>query len=125
MPEATQQLGTGNTSTKAAPLVQGRPRLFLLSSLMLFVELALIRWLGANVVYLSYFSNFVLLGSFLGIGVGFLRAGGGRRSLFPLAPVLLALLVVFVLVFHVEVDRSGSQVIYFGEFRRTGLPLWV
>src|SRR5205823_11021007 len=85
----------------------------------------LIRWTGSNVVYLSYFSNFVLLGSFLGIGVGFLRAGGRRASLFPLAPVLLALLVVFVLVFHVEVDRSGSQVIYFGAFRRTGLPLWV
>ena len=43
---------------------------------MLFVELALIRWTGSNVVHLSYFSNFVLLGSFLGIGVGFLR---GRR----------------------------------------------
>ena len=39
---------------------------------MLFLELALIRWLGANVVHLSYFSNFVLLGSFLGIGLGFL-----------------------------------------------------
>ena len=48
-------------------------RLVLLSGLMLFVELALIRWTGSNVVFLSYFSNFVLLGSFLGIGLGFLR----------------------------------------------------
>ena len=38
-------------------------RLLLASSLMLFLELALIRWLGANVIHLSYFSNFVLLGS--------------------------------------------------------------
>ena len=45
-------------------------RLLLASSLMLFLELALIRWLGANVVHLCYFSNFVLLGSFLGIGAG-------------------------------------------------------
>ncbi len=45
-------------------------RLVLGSALMLFLELALIRWLGANVVHLSYFSNFVLLGSFLGIGLG-------------------------------------------------------
>ena len=37
-------------------------RLVLGSALMLFTELALIRWLGANVVHLSYFSNFVLLG---------------------------------------------------------------
>ncbi len=33
-------------------------RLVLLSFLMLFVELALIRWAGSNVIYLSYFSNF-------------------------------------------------------------------
>ena len=52
-------------------------RLVILSCLMLFVELALIRWTGSNVVYLSYFSNFVLLGSFLGIGIGFLRGHAG------------------------------------------------
>ena len=79
----------------------GRRRLFLGSALMLFLELALIRWLGANIVHLSYFSNFVLLGSFLGIGLGFLivpatlvgacrlprsclaRAGRRRRSWSP------------------------------------------
>ena len=49
-------------------------RLLLASALMLFLELALIRWLGSNVVHLSYFTNFVLLGSFLGIGLGFLLA---------------------------------------------------
>src|SRR6267154_27418 len=54
-------------------------RLFALSFLMLFVELALIRWTGANILYLSYFSNFVLLGSFLGIGLGFLRANAKRN----------------------------------------------
>lgn len=57
-------------------------QLFALSFLMLFVELALIRWSGALVIYLSYFSNFVLLGSFLGIGIGFLRARA-RVNLFP------------------------------------------
>src|SRR6195952_5074896 len=55
-------------------------RLMLGSATMLFLELALIRWLGANVVHLSYFSNFVLLGSFLGIGLGFLRASGPGRT---------------------------------------------
>ena len=47
-----------------------RARLVLSSGLMLFIELALIRWLSANVVHLGYFSNFVLLGSFLGVGLG-------------------------------------------------------
>lgn len=49
-------------------------RLIQLSFLMLFVELLLIRWTQSNIIYLSYFSNFILLGSFLGIGIGFLRA---------------------------------------------------
>ena len=81
-------------------------QLFVLSFLMLFVELALIRWSGALVIYLSYFSNFVLLGSFLGIGIGFLRAKS-RVNLFPWAPVALALLILFVRVFPVEVIRTG------------------
>ena len=51
-----------------------RFRLTISAFLLLFVELALIRWLGANIVYLAYFSNFVLIGSFLGIGLGFLWA---------------------------------------------------
>ena len=68
------------------PRVGLRPgvRLVALSFLMLFVELALIRWTGSNVLHLSYFSSFVLLGSFLGIGIGFLRADR-ERDLFPYA----------------------------------------
>jgi spermidine synthase len=99
-------------------------RLVLLSCLMLFVELALIRWTGSNVVYLSYFSNFVLLGSFLGIGIGFLR-GRASRNLFPFAPIALALFVGLVLIFPVRIDRSGSDLIYFGHFGTSGLPVWV
>ena len=70
-------------------LLPPRLRLVSLSFLMLFVELALIRWPGANVVYLSYFSNFVLLGSFLGIGLGLPVGRARRRPLFPFAPVVL------------------------------------
>jgi SAM-dependent methyltransferase len=99
-------------------------RLVLLSALMLFVELALIRWAGSNVVFLSFFSNFVLLGSFLGIGVGFLR-GTSKIDLFPYAPLALAILVGGVLIFPVEIDRSGSELIFFGGFGLTGLPIWV
>jgi hypothetical protein len=97
------------------------PRLILGSALMLFLELALIRWLGANIVHLSYFTNFVLLGSFLGIGVGFLIS---RRnwSVLPWTPVVLALLVVAVLLFPVSVDRSGADVIFFTALDTTGPP---
>ena len=99
-------------------------RLFLSSALMLFLELALIRWTAANIVHLGYFSNFVLLGSFLGVGVGFLRAGRSDRD--PLYfPVCLALLVGAVLRFPVTVDRSGSDLIFFTSLHTTGPPPWI
>ena len=83
-------------------------RLLLSSFLMLFVELALIRWLGANVVHLSYFSNFVLLGSFLGIGAGFLIS---RKSwsIWPVSLPLLTMLVIGVLKFPVSIERSATE----------------
>jgi len=96
----------------------------LLAFLVLFVELALIRWTGSNVVYLSFFANFVLLGSFLGIGIGFLRARA-RVNLFPYSPIALALLVGLVLIFPVQIDRTGSDLIFFGEFGTTGFPTWL
>ncbi len=98
-----------------------RPRLILLSFLMLFVELALIRWTGSNVIYLSYFSNFVLLGSFLGIGLGFLR-GDRRPDLWPFAPVALGALIAFARFFPVEINSSGGEFLYFGELRTSGPP---
>lgn len=101
------------------------PRLLLASATMLFVELALIRWSGANVVHLSYFSNFILLGSFLGIGLGFLIPAARGQWLKRLAPVPLALLVVLVREFPVQVRQESGQVIYFTSVVATGLPAWV
>lgn len=99
-------------------------RLVLGSALMLFLELALIRWLGSNVVHLSYFSNFVLLGSFLGIGLGFLIA---RRawSVLPATPVILAVLVIATFVAPVTIDRAGDQIIYFTSLATSGPPAWL
>jgi hypothetical protein len=119
---------TGDSGPQSAgrALLPPGLRLFLLSFLMLFVELALIRWLGAMVLYLSYFTNFVLLGSFLGIGIGFLRARS-RVNLFPWAPVALVLLIILVKAFPVQVNRSGDQLLYFGAgtFHASGPPTWV
>src|SRR6187551_2426387 len=95
------------------PLMRNdRLQLLLASALMLFTELVLIRWAGAYVVYLSYFSNFVLLGSFLGVGLGFLRSHRGP-DLFKWAPLALVLFVAFVKIFPVQIDRTGGQLIYF------------
>ncbi|HET6790078.1 MAG TPA: spermidine synthase [Actinomycetota bacterium] len=100
-----------------------RVELVAASFLMLFVELVAIRWAGAWIVHLSYFANFVLLGSFLGIGIGFLRA---RRSpdLFAWFPVVIALFLGLVMAFPAQIDRTGGDVVFFG-VRQTGLPAWV
>ncbi len=99
-------------------------RLLWASGLMLFLELALIRWLGSNIVHLSYFSNFVLLGSFLGIGAGFLIS---RRewSIWPIALPLLAILVIGVINFPVSIERQGSDLIYFTALEIEGPPAWL
>ncbi len=91
-----------------------RGRLLALSFLSLFTELALIRWAGSNIVYLSYFSNFVLLASFLGLGLGFLLAQRPVR----LFAYLLPTLGVFVLAalaggLSIQVPEGTGDVIFF------------
>ncbi len=75
---------------RPAPVLQSSSaRLFLISFLVLFLEVALIRWMPAYVRLLAYFSNFILLASFLGIGVGCLLAPV-RAQLFRWFPLVLA-----------------------------------
>src|SRR6266550_1256855 len=102
-----------------------RIRLVVASALMLFLELSLIRWTGAHVLHLSYFSNFVLLGSFVGIGLGFLRAPDDRRPAPYYSPVVLLGLVGFISAYPVTVDRKGSQLIFFTSLSTTGPPIWL
>jgi hypothetical protein len=91
---------------------------------MLFTELALIRFTSAYIVYLKYFTNFVLLASFLGIGVGFLRAGA-RHDRSALAPFALLAVVVFVMIFPVRQTPGQSGPILRGLFGTPPLPVWV
>lgn len=102
-----------------------RTRLVIASFLMLFVELALIRGTAANIVYLSFFTNLVLLASFLGIGVGFLRAGRSPDRLRH-APTMLAALVGFVLLFPARIGPSiaGTPQLR-GLFGTAAIPEWV
>ena len=89
-------------------------RLFLTSATILFVELLVIRWVPANVVYVGYFSNFLLMASFLGIGAGILFGRDPRRiPISPFAPLLFA---VVLLVTHAQINvQLGSpDELFFG-----------
>ena len=76
----------------SVPFLAGPPiRLLLTSATLLFVELLLIRWIPANVKYVGFFSNFLLMASFLGIGLGILLGRRGTHlTVSPFPPLLLA-----------------------------------
>ena len=95
-------------------LARNDVRLFLTSFAILFVELMLIRWIPANVKYIGFFSNFLLIASFLGIGLGILL---GRRGLSPrLSPFafLLAGVVALVVNLQLNVQVQSVDEIFFG-----------
>src|SRR5436305_14993053 len=87
-------------------------RLFLISFLILFLEGALIRWMPAYIRLLSYFSNFILLASFLGIGVGCLLANR-RHSLLIFFPALQLAVVAAVDRLRLEVAVPTTTSLYF------------
>ncbi|HEY7736988.1 MAG TPA: hypothetical protein VH813_09365 [Candidatus Limnocylindrales bacterium] len=95
------------------PLAGNGVRLFLTSAVVLFVELLLIRWIPANVRYIGFFSNFVLIGSFLGIGLGILAGRHANRA--ATAPLALPMLLVVLLVITAELNvqiRSETNVFF-------------
>jgi SAM-dependent methyltransferase len=89
-----------------------RVLLFVSSFLVLFLETAVIRWMPAYVRLLAYFSNFILLASFLGIGIGCLLASR-RRRLIAWFPLLLLAVVVAVDRLRLEVAIPSTSTIYF------------
>ena len=129
---ATETLTTGAEGLDGLPVpersellpVGSARRLVVLSMLLLFVELALIRWTAANDVQLVTITNFVLLASFLGIGLGFLLARF-RQDLLRTTPVALALLVGFVLAYPVRLVALHGPREFQGAAGRHPLPEWL
>ncbi|MBI2009542.1 MAG: spermidine synthase [Candidatus Chisholmbacteria bacterium] len=87
-------------------------KLFLTSFLILFLELALIRFIPAHIKLVGYFTNLILLGTFLGLGLGLLLVSK-RSTYLPLFPLLLALLFGFVTFSQTQVNVISTNVIFF------------
>jgi len=111
----TSTVSGRNRALFRVPSLSGNAvRLFLTSGTILFVELMLIRWIPANVTYIGFFNNFLLMASFLGIGLGILL---GRRGWSPgAAPFALLLFAVVALVFRnqLNVQLNSTEEIFFG-----------
>ncbi len=110
--------------------------LFIVGFLVLFLELACIRWFAAYVVFLQFFTNVALLASFLGMSCGCMAARQERDwlSLFPfiaLAAVLIALAMFAAfhtwsgLVVDVGGQRSPQEVFFGTEYRDPDIARFV
>ena len=88
-------------------------QLVLTSAGLLYAELLLLRWIPANVIYIGFFSNYILMASFLGIGLGIMlgRALHPRASPFP---ALLAIVVGVVLHERIELQFRAGNEVFFG-----------
>src|SRR6266566_3071831 len=100
------------------------------------MELACIRWFGGTVVFLTFFTNIVLLATFLGMSVGCLVSSSRRDWNAAVIPLLLwaSVLAVAVLWSYehfgqiiVDVGGQGSpQQVYFGtEYRARDISSFV
>src|SRR6478735_11923286 len=83
-------------------------RLFALSFVSLFLELMVIRWVPGSIRLVTYYTNLMLISSFLGIGLGVMLAER-RANLIRWFPSLLAADVLF-LVFCRNVVLPGGSV---------------
>ena len=94
-------------------LLLSRPgvQLFLTSGLALYAELLCIRWVPAYVRFVAYFTNFILLASFLGLGVGILSSRSKawpRLGLRAFPWFLLAIVLVVALTrFELRIESAG------------------
>lgn len=110
--------------------------LFLTGFLVLFLELACIRWFAANVVFLQFFTNVALIASFLGMSCGCLAAKR-QEDWLDRFPLIMAIAVVFAICltavfnswsgFAIDVGQQNApQEVFFGtEYRNPDMASFV
>ena len=110
--------------------------LFSISFSILFLELACIRWFGSQVMFLTFFSNLVLMACLLGMSVGLLAAARKQDFVGWVMPVALTAVAMAELTgwayarfgsLIIDVGRQEvSQQVFFGtEARQSDLSTFV
>lgn len=95
-------------------------QLFFISFLILFLELALIRFIPSQIRYVGFFSNIILLASFVGIGLGTIFWNKIKQG-FYIFPMLIFFLKIIVEYLKYDLVIVSEQVIFFntgfGQFK--------
>lgn len=89
--------------------------LFLISVIGLLLELVMIRWIGSNIKIVSYFSNLVLISSFLGLSLGYLlgRLFPESHKWFPAGILFFVITILYLQQFNlISVDPAEHFHIY-------------
>ena len=89
-------------------------RLAAFSALILFFELAFIRYTSAYVRVFGFYQNFVLIATFLGMGVGLMRAKSADTLKWVGVPALVALVGAVYYFSHasIAVPRSPDEYVW-------------
>src|SRR5271169_4537769 len=77
-------------NTTVHSLLRSDAEVFLISALILYLELALIRWIGTEIRIFAYLGNLTLVMCFFGVGWGCYRAAK------PVDPVVMAASLLFL-----------------------------
>jgi len=120
---ATEINAVLETSQEARSQSRARAELFLISVLILFLELACIRWFPAHVLLLTFFTNTILLACFLGMSLGCLAARRTQDFVVD-TPVLLVIALAAALAGQLVRfspptaskiwNQTSTQVVFFG-----------
>ena len=101
---------TGNESTRF-----DQAKLFLLSFVALYFELLVVRWTNAYVKNVGFFTNFLVLASFVGLGAGYLLKAR-RAPVLPFFPLLLLVYCGLVQVARPRLSVSDPGALFWGEY---------
>lgn len=123
-----------DTATERTPsdFVAGL-RIACYSALILFFELALIRYTAGYVRVFGFYLNFVLIATFLGMGVGLLRSEQSEWLKWAAIPASLLLFgaIAFFAEVHIAVPRDPNEFVWSiadpanADARRVSLPVVV
>jgi hypothetical protein len=94
-------------------------RIALLSGLVLFLEMLLVRWIGTELRVFAYLQNAVLVAAFLGLGLGSRNARLEARLL----PAILSLLLIAMAIKDPLAWEIGEGVTV-GLTTFEGSPIW-
>lgn len=139
-PVREEALPTSDSATESPALANdwyaSRWHLFLTGFLVLFLEMACIRWFAASAVFLQFFTNLVLISCFVGMSIGCLCSRQKTDWLLRFPAITFGCVILVMLLrflydhwSQIAIDvgsQSSPQVVFFGtEARNVDLAKFV